>query len=55
MLYRLPEVLRAKFVLVVEGGKDVETARKLEIVATCNPGGAGKWNQEYAESLHGKR
>lgn len=55
VLYRLPEVLQAKSVLIVEGEKDIETARKLGLVATCNPGGAGKWRPEYSESLRGKR
>lgn len=49
VLYRLPELLAAladnpsALVLVVEGEKDVERARELGFVATCNPGGAGKW------------
>jgi putative DNA primase/helicase len=55
VLYRLPEVLQAKSILVVECEKDVETARKLGLVATCNPGGAGKWNQQYAKCLRGTR
>jgi putative DNA primase/helicase len=55
VLYRLPEVLKARSVLIVEGEKDVETTRKLELIATCNPGGAGKWNNEYSEYLRGKR
>jgi 5S rRNA maturation endonuclease (ribonuclease M5) len=38
-----------------EGEKDCETARALGIVATCNPGGAGKWREEYAEHLRGKQ
>jgi putative DNA primase/helicase len=54
-LYQLPEVLVAKSILIVEGEKDVETARKLSLVATCNPGGAGKWRDEYSESLRNKR
>jgi hypothetical protein len=55
VLYRLPEALAAKSVLVVEGEKDVETASKLGLVATCNAGGAGKWREESSESLRGKR
>jgi hypothetical protein len=55
VLYRLPEVVAARSVLVCEGEKDCETARALGIVATCNPGGAGKWRAEYSESLRGKR
>ncbi len=55
LLYNLPEVVKAKSVLICEGEKDCETARKLGLVATCNPGGAGKWNSEYAQFLSGKR
>jgi hypothetical protein len=54
VLYNLPEVIAANSVLVVEGEKDVETARELRIVATCNPIGAGKWLAEYAEFLADK-
>jgi putative DNA primase/helicase len=53
--YRLPEVLAANSVLVCEGEKDCETGRALGIVATCNPGGAGKWREEYSEHLRGKQ
>ncbi len=55
VLYRLPEVLNAKSVLVCEGEKDCDTARGLGLVATSNPGGAGKWCEEYVETLRGKR
>jgi hypothetical protein len=54
VLYRLPEVIAAKSLLVVEGEKDVETGRKLGFVATCNPCGAGKWREKYSEALVGK-
>lgn len=46
-LYRTPDVLKADpttTVHVVEGEKDADTLWKLGLVATCNPGGAGKWN-----------
>ena len=56
-LYRLPQVIRAiadgKPVFVVEGEKDVETLERLGHVATCNPGGAGKWREGYSERLAG--
>src|SRR5215472_2177882 len=29
-------------------GLDCETARALGLVATCNPGGAGKWREQYS-------
>jgi hypothetical protein len=52
--YRLPEVLAADEVYIVEGEKDVETLRAWGLVATCNPGGAGKWKEEYSQVLKGK-
>ncbi len=57
VLYRLPEVVAAvaagETVYVCEGEKDVESLRRLGVIATCNPGGAGKWRAEYAEALAG--
>jgi putative DNA primase/helicase len=55
LLYRLPELIHAKSVLVCEGEKDCETARGLGLVATCNPGGAGKWHEEYSKCFQDKR
>jgi putative DNA primase/helicase len=54
VLYRLPEVLAEKSLLICEGEKDVETARTASFTATCNPGGAGKWRDEYSDTLRGK-
>ena len=45
VLYRLPEVLAAGEVWVVEGEKDADSLAALGIVATCNAGGAGKWSE----------
>lgn len=57
VLYRLPQVLDAanagRTVYVVEGEKDVHSVERAGAVATCNPGGAGKWRDEYATSLRG--
>ena len=53
--YCLPEILAATDVLILEGEKDVETARSLGLVATCNAGGAGKWKAEHSEPLLAKR
>ncbi|MCL4291382.1 MAG: AAA family ATPase [Thermoleophilia bacterium] len=58
VLYRLPE-LRAAIdagtapIYVCEGEKDVEAVRAAGAIATCNPMGAGKWRNEYAEQLRG--
>jgi hypothetical protein len=58
VLYRLPEVLAAvpeEFILVVEGERDVETARALGLIATTNPGGAGKWKPVYSDFFWGRQ
>lgn len=55
VLYRLPAVLKAETVYVVEGEKDVATLEKLGLVATTNPMGALKWREEYTTSLEGKK
>jgi len=39
----------------VEGEKDVESLQALGVVATTNPGGAGKWRTEFNEHLRGRR
>jgi hypothetical protein len=48
VLYRLPDVLAAKgeSVFVVEGEKDADALMKLNLCATTNAGGAGKWRAE---------
>lgn len=59
VIYRLPRVIeaakRGQRVFVVEGEKDVAALDALGHVATCNPGGAGKWRKDYAETLRGAR
>ena len=54
VLYRLPEVLKAQTVCVPEGEKDCDNLAKFGFVATTNPLGAGKWRDEYSETLRGK-
>ena len=57
VLYRLPELLAADPeapVFIVEGEKDVDRLRALGLTATCNPGGAGKWRDEYDKALRGR-
>jgi putative DNA primase/helicase len=57
VLYRLPELVAAvaagERVFVVEGEKDAEAIVAAGGVATCNPGGAGKWREVYAKALRG--
>ncbi len=55
VLYCLPEILKTPVVYIVEGEKDVDRLWALGKPATCNPGGAGKWRDEYSESLTVKR
>ncbi len=55
--YRLPEILQASAnpVFVVEGEKDADRLAELGLIATCNPGGAGKWRDDfkrYFQSRH---
>jgi hypothetical protein len=48
--YRLDKLVDAWFkqpIWVVEGEKDAEMLVRLGFVATCNPGGAGKWRPDY--------
>lgn len=54
VLFRLPKVLLAEEVYVVEGEKDVITLERLGFVATTCAMGAGKWRAEYAQPLTGK-
>jgi replicative DNA helicase len=54
VLYRLPEVVAAETVVVVEGEKDADNLRGLGFVATTSPMGAKKWQAEYTEALAGK-
>jgi putative DNA primase/helicase len=55
--YRLPELLEAvaneTTALIVEGEKDVDNLSKLNVTATCNAGGAGKWRPEHSQYLKG--
>ena len=57
--FRLQKVIEAvaagETVYVVEGEKDVLAVEAAGGVATCNPGGAGKWRDEYSEFLRGGR
>jgi hypothetical protein len=55
--YRLPELLEAiaseRPVLIVEGEKDVENLRGINVTATCNPMGAGKWQRSFSPIFNG--
>lgn len=55
--YRLPELLAAigqgQTVYVVEGEKDADRLASLGLAATCNHGGAGKWQAVHSSFLKG--
>ncbi|GHH16081.1 hypothetical protein GCM10008023_19680 [Sphingomonas glacialis] len=56
--YRLPELLAADpaaIVYVCEGEKDVDRLTREGLVATTNPGGAGKFTADLAVHLAGRR
>ena len=52
-LYRQDDLMAAKpsQVVVVEGEKDVETLRGVEVLAVTNHGGAGKWRAAHTGAL----
>ena len=55
VLYRLPELLEAPIVFLVEGERDVETLREWGFVATTAAGGTGaKWLPEFTQTLTGR-
>jgi putative DNA primase/helicase len=55
--YHLPELLRRpdETLYICEGEKDVHALEALGLLATCNPMGAGKWRDEYARLIRGRR
>lgn len=56
--YRLDKITRAGRrtpIFICEGEKDVHSLEALGLIATCNPGGVGKWKPEYAQHLEGRR
>jgi hypothetical protein len=52
--YRLPSLAAAEVVYIAEGEKDADNLVRLGLVATCNPGGAGKWPDGFARHFVGK-
>ena len=50
--YRLPRIIKATDVFIVEGEKDVGTLAKMGLVATTSLGGAGKFLPEYAKHFN---
>ena len=50
-LYRLPELIDAVLVVVVEGEKSADRLISLGFAATCPPSGASVWNEAYSEAV----
>jgi len=55
--YRLPDIANnpRATVIIVEGEKDADALASMDLVATCNSGGAGKWQPELTPHLSGRR
>jgi 5S rRNA maturation endonuclease (ribonuclease M5) len=53
VIYRLPKVIEAiaagQIIYIAEGEKDVHALELAGVTATCNSGGAGKWQADFAE------
>ncbi len=49
--YRLPELKGQKKVYVTEGEKDADALRDLDLTATTNAGGAGRWSDDFTTQL----
>lgn len=53
--YGLLELAKSKYCFLVEGEKDVESLKRIGLVASCNPMGAGKWQDEFNKHFKGKK
>lgn len=56
--YRLPELLAsdpADLVFICEGEKDADRLASAGLIATCNSGGAGKFEASFAPHFEGRR
>jgi hypothetical protein len=57
VIYRLPEVLEAiakeQLICLAEGEEDVKALQARGYTATCNHGGAGKWDDRHSQFLIG--
>ena len=54
VLYNLPAVVKSDRVFIVEGEKDVETMRRLNLVATTNSGGGKYWEADFNAAFKNK-
>ena len=54
VLYKLPEVVSAEEVWVLEGEKDADNVQKLGFTATSSPFGKGNWKPVFTQALKDK-
>lgn len=54
VLYNLPAVTASQQVILVEGEKDANSLIDLDLPATTNVGGSGKWKDSYTTTLTSK-
>jgi len=52
--HRLPRVIEAETVFIVEGEKDCHSLAKLGLVGTCNVAGAGNWTPDLNQHFKDK-
>jgi hypothetical protein len=52
--YYLPDIFKATRAYIVEGEEDVKALQRIGLTATTNPGGAGKWREEFSPYFQGK-
>jgi hypothetical protein len=59
VIYHLPDIVRAiakgDDIYVTEGERDCDSLWAIGLAATTNPFGAGKWRNEYSQSLQGAK
>ena len=55
VIYRLPEVMKAETVFILEGEKDCDNLTENGLTATTAPMGAGKWRPHYNKHFTGKK
>lgn len=55
VLYNLPELIKSKYAVIVEGEGKADLLRKWGLAATCIDSGAGSpWKDEYTKAFEGK-
>ncbi len=53
--YRLPDLLKSAYAIIVEGCKDADSLRRIGLTATTAPCGSRNWRVEFGKYFCGKR